>query len=191
MVFGVFCNFGAGYTGPMPNQAAIQSSVGNITAMFTCCAVLFGVLIFRLLPKILPGVSDSTDSGRRNNSLLLSIKMIALLMAVPVVFFLAVIFGEFPVLWRAFPLWCLSICILILALAGLIFSLFWLDREDVEDYTLEFDHRAALDKKMKKQDAEKNIVLRGFGLWILALGASYVWLLHLASISLSDVIHWL
>jgi hypothetical protein len=175
----------------MPDSAAIQNSVGNITAMFTCCFVLFGALMIRLVPKVLPGVSDSADSGRSKSQLILSVKMMASLMAVPVVFFLAVIFGEFPVLWHAFPLWCLSIGFLVVALAALILSLFWLDREDIEDYTLEFDHRAALDKKMKKQDAEKNIVVMGFGLWIAGLGASYVWLLHLAKITFSDVLHWL
>ncbi len=117
--------------------------------------------------------------------------MIALLMAVPVVFFLGVILGEFPTLWHAFPLWCLYIGFLILALSSLIVSLFWLDREDVEDYTLDFDHRAAFDKKIKKQDTEKNVVVIGLGLWISGLGASYLWLLHLASISFSDVLRWL
>jgi hypothetical protein len=174
----------------MPDPVAIQRSVGNITAMLACCALIFGVLILRSLQKFLPDALESTGAKTPKDQAAVSVKMIALMMAVPVVFFLAVIVGEFPTLWHAFPYWCLFIGLLVLALAALIISLFWLDQEHIEEYTIEFDQRAGFDKKMKKEDAEKKIVTMGFGLWIVGLGASYLWLLHLASISLRDVLRW-
>ncbi len=116
--------------------------------------------------------------------------MIALMMVVPIAALLFVILGEFRILWYASPLWCSYVGLLIVVLAALIFSLFWLDREDVGDYTFEFDRRSAIDAKMRKENAEKKIVVGGFGLWIAGLGASYVWLLRLASISLRDFLHW-
>lgn len=171
----------------MRDVAAIQSSVGNITAMFAGCAFIFGAMVFRVLPRILPNVSDSDQP---KDQLILSVKMIAMAMAIPILTFLGVIVGGFPVLWYASRLWCCFVGSLIIALAALIFSLFWLDREDVEDYTIELDRRAAIDTRMKKEDAEKRIVVIGFGLWILGLGASYLWLLHLASMSVRDVLAW-
>jgi hypothetical protein len=175
----------------MSELDAIRSSVGNITAILGCCAVIFGILIFRLLPKIISTAYDSADAETPKEQDLITVKMIGLMMVVPVVAFLAVIVGEFSTLWYASPLWCCYMGSLILALGALIFSLFWLDRDDVEDYTFELDRRAAIDKRINKQDAEKKIVLIGFGLWIAGLGASYVWLLHLARLSLRDVLHWI
>lgn len=174
------------YTSAMSEYAEVQRSVSNIRAMFTFCAIAFGLLIARVLPRIFPTVSELSDSGKPKEQLIFSVKIVALLMAVPVVFFLCVLLGEFPILWHAFPMWCISVGLLFVALGCLIFALFWLDREDIEDYSIESDRRAAFDTKMKKQDAEKRVVLVGFGLWIVGLGASYFWLMQLASIPLRD-----
>jgi hypothetical protein len=175
----------------MTESDAIRSSVGNITVMFFLCAVIFGALIIRLLPKLLSTAYESSDAETPPERVAVSLKMIALTMAVPAALILAVIFGEFPILWRASPLWCSYIGSLVVALAALVLSLFWLDREQVEEYTIEFDQRAALDRKMKKEDAAMRVVFMGFGLWMIGFGASYLWLLHLASMSLIDVLRWL
>lgn len=174
----------------MPSSVAIQESVGNITAMLVCCAVIFAVLVGRVLGKFNRDAWEATGAKTQEDKDSASLKLVAIMMAVPLVAFLGVMVGEFPTLWRAFPSWCIFIILLILALAVLIIALFLLDREDMEDYTLEFSQRNFIDKRMKKQDAEKKIVLQGFGLWIIALGASYLWLLHSASISLKDILQW-
>ncbi len=175
----------------MTESDAIRGSVGNITVMFFLCSVIFGAMIIRLLPKILPTAFRTSGAETPSEESAVTVKMIALTMAVPVALILAVIFGEFSTLWRASSAWCLYICLLVLALVVLILALFWLDREQVDDYTIEFAHRAEFDRRMQKENGEMRIVLMGFGLWIVALGASYLWLLHLASMSLMDVLRWL
>jgi hypothetical protein len=173
----------------MQNQQAIRDSVDLIATMFLGCAFVFGVMLYRLLTtNLLTNAWQDSDAEKPADRAVVSIKMIGLMMAIPVVYVVVTIMGELPHLWRAFPLWSSCTALWMAILFALIGLLFWTDRENVGDLSIEPDRLVDVERRIRQRQRESKIVGFGFSLWILGLCGSFTWILHLASMSLSELI---
>jgi len=177
------------YTDAMQGSSSVNRSIDLILTMFVVWLVLFGCTLYRLLTSNYFAYAWRTsDAKTPRDKVIVSLKMIALTMAIPWVYFIVTILGELPNLWHAFPFWSSYTALLLLLLFVLIASLFYVDRENVEEFSIESSYRERLEKQLRKRIAEKRIIGFGFGLWIVGMAISLTWLLQYSERSLYDVI---
>ena len=177
------------YIVQMQNSSAVNNSVDLVGSMFACCLLVFGVLVYRLLTtSALASAWDTSGAESSKDRTIVSLKMIGLGMAFPVFLGLITLLGEMPVLLKAFPLWATYTGLLFCLLFGIIAMLFWADREEVENYSIDCTHQDLIEAKLRKRSLETKIVGYGFGVWIIGMAISLTWLLHLVGRSMHDIL---